>query len=126
MASTRSEGDQKGGATRPLEVIPKDAWAPLLDRLSRLLEGKRAEVEVASLGLGEQLESEWAPLVGVSYDHKDDVFSVHVGDIDHLIYRPRSLAVRREGPAVESLAITDGEGSLHLVRFGEPQMLPSP
>lgn len=126
MANTRTESDGKGDATHPVEAIPKDAWGPLLDRLSRLLEGKRAEVEVASLGLGEQFESDWAPLIGVSYDHKDDVFSVHVGDVDHLIYRPRSLAVRRQGPAVESLAITDGEGSLHLVRFGEPQMLPPP
>lgn len=126
MASTKTEGDQKGGSGRPPEVIPKEAWTRFFDRLSRLLEGKRAEVEVASLGLGEQFESEWAPLVGVSYDHKDDVFSVRVGGIDHLIYRPASLAVRWEGPAVESLAITDGEGALHLVRFGEPQMLPPP
>jgi hypothetical protein len=126
MATTRTEGDQKGGSARPPEVLPKEAWTKFFGRLSRLLEGKRAEVEVASLGLGEQFESEWAPLVGVSYDHKDDVFSVHVGGIDHLIPRPRSLAVRWAGPAVESLAITDSEGVLHLVRFSEPLILPRP
>jgi hypothetical protein len=126
MASTNTDPGRKGGSTQPPEVIAKDAWTAFFDRLSRLLEGKRAEVEVVSLGLGEQFESEWAPLIGVSYDHKDDVFSVHVGDIDHLIYRPRSVAVRWEGPAVESVAITDADGAMHLVRFGEPLMLPPP
>ena len=126
MAGAKTESDQKGGSGRPPEVIPKEAWARFFDRLSRLLEGKRAEVEVASLGLGEQFESEWAQLVGVSYDHKDDVFSVRVGDIDHLIPRPRSVAVRWDGPAVDSVAITDSEGAVHLVRFSEPLMLPPP
>jgi len=126
MATTRTDADQKGGSSGPPEVIAKEAWGAFFDRLSRLLEGKRAEVEVASLGLGEQFESEWAPIVGVSYDHKDDVFSVAIGGIDHLIRRPRTLAVRWDGPAVESLAITDSDGVMHLVRFAEPLMLPPP
>jgi hypothetical protein len=112
------------------EVIRKDAWRAFCDRLSRLLEGKRAEVEVDSLGLGAQIEAEWAPVVGVSYDPKDDVFSVAVGGkddlVDHLVHRPLTLAVRWDGPAVEALAITDSDGAMHLVRFREAQMLPSP
>lgn len=108
------------------EVIKREAWSVFCDRLSRLLEGKSADIEVDSLGLGEQIEAEWAPVVGISYDHKDNVFSVAVGGIDHLIYKPRTLAVRWQGPSVESLAITDSEGALHLVRFREPLQLPAP
>jgi hypothetical protein len=126
MASAKTDADQQGGSSGPPELIAKESWTPFFDCLSRLLEGKRAEVEVASLGLGGQIEAEWAPLIGVSYDHKDNVFSVAVGDVDHLIQLPRTVAVRWEGPALESLAITDSSGTIHLVRFGEPLMLPPP
>jgi hypothetical protein len=54
------------------------------------------------------------------------VFSVAVGDVDHLIQHPRTVAVRWEGPGVESVAITDSSGTMHLVRFGEALMLPPP
>jgi hypothetical protein len=110
----------------PGDMIGKDAWTSFCDRISPLLEGNRAEVEIASLGLGEQIAAEWAPLIGVSYDEKDDLFSVAVGGLDHLIRQPRTLAVHWRGPAVESLAITDSAGTLHLVRFREPLLLPPP
>jgi len=126
MASTKTDADQTGASGGAPEVIAKEAWTPFFGRLSRLLEGKRAEVEVASLGLGEQIESEWAPLIGVSYDPKDDVFSVAAGAVDQLIQHPRTVAVRWEGPALESLAITDSSGTMHLVRFGEALLLPPP
>lgn len=104
--------------------IEKDDWTSFFNQLSPQLEGKRAELEVDSLGLGEQIAAEWAPVVGVSYDEKDDVFSVAVGGLDHLISKPQTLAVQWRGPAVESLAITDGAGTLHLVRFREPLLIP--
>jgi hypothetical protein len=110
----------------PDDLIAKRSWASFCDRISPVLEGKRAEVEVASLGLGEQIATEWAPLVGVSYDEKDDVFSIAVGGLGHLIRHPQTLAVQWRGPAVESLAVTDRAGRLHIVRFREPLLLPPP
>ncbi|HTK35636.1 MAG TPA: DUF5335 domain-containing protein [Caulobacteraceae bacterium] len=105
-----------------VEVIERNAWTVFCDRLSPLLVGQQAEVEVASLGLGDQIAAEWTPIVGFSYDPKDDLFSVALSGLDHLIHRPRTLAAQRRGPAVESLAVTDGEGTLHVVRFREPPM----
>jgi Family of unknown function (DUF5335) len=36
----------------------------------------RAEIEVASLALGDQVEAEWLPLLGIAYDPKDDLVQV--------------------------------------------------
>ena len=77
------------------EVIERDSWLSFCELLSPLLNGKQAEVEVASLRLGDQIAADWAPIVGVSYDPKDDVFSVHLPNLDHLIRRPSALAVQR-------------------------------
>ena len=108
------------------EVIEKAAWRSFFDRLSRVLDGQRAEVEVASLGLGHQIAAEWAPILGFSYDAKDDIMSMAVGGLDPLISRPQAVSSRLHGAAVESLAVTDHAGTLHIVRFREPLLLPPP
>lgn len=96
------------------DVIEKAAWRSFFEGLSRVLEGQRAEVEVASLGLGHQIAAEWAPILGLSYDGKDDIISMAVGGLDHLISRPQAVSARLRGSAVESLAVTDHAGTLHI------------
>jgi Family of unknown function (DUF5335) len=56
--------------------LDKREWHPFLDGISKVLEAKEAEVEVASLALGDQIEAEWLPLYGLAYDPKDDVVEV--------------------------------------------------
>jgi hypothetical protein len=53
--------------------LEKEAWHPYFDNITKILEGKRVEVEVASLKIGDQIEAEWLPLIGIAYDHKDDL-----------------------------------------------------
>jgi hypothetical protein len=106
--------------------VDKAQWEAFCNRLSRQLEGAQAEIEVAALGLGDQIEAEWVPLRGISYDPKDDVFEIAVENLDHLIHKPRSLAVQREGAKVESLAVETESGDRHIVRLREPLALPAP
>src|ERR1700682_2961585 len=58
---------------RPVMTVRKldnTQWRPFFDGFSKLLEGKRAEIEVASLSLGDQVEAEWLPLIGIGLDGK--------------------------------------------------------
>ncbi len=48
-------------ATRKLD---KEQWKTFFDRVSKMLEVKQAEIEVASLSLGDQVQAEWLPLHG--------------------------------------------------------------
>jgi hypothetical protein len=50
--------------------LDKGAWHAYFDRISKLAVGKQAEIEVASLNLGDQIEAEWVPLLGITYDPK--------------------------------------------------------
>ena len=43
------------------------------DRVSKVLGPKLVELEVASLRLGDQVEPDWVPLIGLTYDPKSDV-----------------------------------------------------
>jgi hypothetical protein len=46
--------------------LDKSQWRTFFDRLSKTLEGKQAEIEVASLSLGDQVEAERFPLHGMT------------------------------------------------------------
>jgi hypothetical protein len=109
-----------------LRNVPKPEWQPFLGSVSKALLGRRAEVEVAGLDLGDQIIAEWIPLVGVTYDGKDDLVDVALDSGSHLIRQPRQIAVQEAPSGVESIAVTDAEGTEHTVRFKTPVMLPAP
>ena len=71
--------------------IPRNEWGTFFDVVSKGLTGKRVEVEAASLELGDQIVAEWLPLLGITYDAKDDLIDVALGQemqLDHLIRQP--------------------------------------
>ena len=51
-------------ATRTLNKLD---WEAYLNRVSKELGACLAEVEVAGLGIGDQVEAEWVTLTGASY-----------------------------------------------------------
>jgi hypothetical protein len=106
--------------------VPKEQWRSFFDRVSKGLIGKRAEVEAASLDLGDQIVAGWLPVLGITYDSKDDLLDVAFDRASHLIRHPCEIVVD-EGPAgLASVAVLDGEGVRQIVRFKEPLMLPAP
>jgi Family of unknown function (DUF5335) len=42
--------------------LDKRQWRTVFGRLSKTLEGKQPEIEVASLCLGDQVEAAWSPM----------------------------------------------------------------
>ena len=53
-----------------VRMLEKQAWHPFFDHLSKMLEGCQAEIEATSLGLGDQVQASWLPLLGLVYDPK--------------------------------------------------------
>lgn len=108
------------------EVIEKSQWEFFCNRLSRQLEGAHAEVEVASLNIGDQIQAQWVPLLGVAYDPKDDIVEIALDGLDHIVREPGALSVQREGATIASLAVESRSGERHIVRFRQPLSLPAP
>ena len=98
----------------------------LFDLISKALTGKRAEIEVASLKLGDQIEAEWLPFFGISYDPKDDVIALALEGHDHLIHKPREIYIEGEGLELSSLEVIDADGVHQIVVLRDPLMLPAP
>jgi len=114
-----------------LKKLDKTEWQGLFDHLSRILTGKRAEIEAASLDLGDQIEAEWLPFLGIAYDPKDDLIEVVLEspnreNIDHLITHPREVYVDIGGVGFRSMAVIDGDGTMQIITLRDPMMLPPP
>lgn len=106
--------------------VDRGHWRPFFDTLTNTLIGKRAEVEVASLDLGDQIEAEWAPLIGITYDPKDDVIEVALEGLDHLIRRPCHVYVDYDVGGLIGLEIVDAYDTRQIVKFKDPLKLPAP
>lgn len=106
--------------------LTKPDWREFFDRFSSALSGTRAEIEVASLDLGDQIVAEWIPLQGITYDTANDLLDVSLDRLTHLIRHPRDIVIEEEAIGITSVAIALRDGSRQVIRLKQPLMLPAP
>ena len=107
-----------------LLTLPRSEWRGFFDRMSKALVGKRAEIEVASLDLGSQVVAEWVPLLGITYDSRDDLLDIALARSNHLIRHPREIVVEESTDGLSSVAAVDDAGARQVVRLKQSLMLP--
>jgi hypothetical protein len=107
-----------------LRVVPNVEWRSFFDRMSKVLLGKRAEIEVASLELGDQIVAKWVPLLGITYDSNDDLLDIALDRANHLIRRPREIVVEESDTGLASVAVVDADGTRQIVNLKAPLLLP--
>jgi hypothetical protein len=109
----------------PIRKLDKSEWRGFFDGISRLIEGKRAEIHVESLALGDQLAAKWLPLFGITYDPKDDLIEIALDGVDHMIAKPKEIFIDVGAGGLENLEIVDGDDVRRVVRLRDPLLLPS-
>jgi hypothetical protein len=109
-------------ATKKLD---KSQWESYFDQVSRHMGANLVEIEIAGLKLGSQIETEWVPLSGLSYDPKDHLFEVLSDNLDHLIPKPREIYVDVSPEGLHSVEVIDGEGNHQIIRLKTPLALPT-
>src|SRR5262245_50822322 len=105
-------------------TIPRSSWRGFFDNMGHAMVGKRAEVETAALDLGDQVVAEWLPLIGITYDDRDNLIDVALTGLDHLIREPTEIYVEDGPDGIETIAVQTGDGARHTLRLREPLMLP--
>ena len=77
--------------------------------------------------LGDQVEAEWLPLLGIAYDPNDDIVEIALEGLDHLIPNPREIYVEEGPETVEALEVVDADDvRKHPQAARIPLMLPAP
>lgn len=112
-----------------LRRIERPQWVRFCEALNSELLGMRAEIEVASMDLGVQVEAKWLPVVGVAYDRKDDAFEIILDGglehLDHLIFHPVEVYAEFGPQGIEHMAIVERD-AWQIVLVRPPLMLPRP
>ena len=107
-----------------LRPIAKSEWRTFFDRISEALLGRWAEIEVASIDLGDTIVAEWVPMLGITYDSRDDLLDVALDRANHLIRHPQEIVVEEDESGLKSVAVLDGDGARQIVNLRSPLMLP--
>ncbi len=110
-------------ATRQLG---KPEWQAFFDQMSKAVTGKRVEIEIASLAFGSQIEAEWLPLLGITYEPKSDILEIALDGVDHLVHAPQEVYAEDGLSGLESLEIVDGDGARQIIKLRDSLMLPLP
>lgn len=113
-------------AVMAIEKLEKSNWHGYFDALSNVLSGKEAEIDVNSLDIGAQIEAQYSPLLGIVYDHRNDILEILLDGWDHTIPNVREIYVDHDGVSLKSLSVIDADGVQQIIRLRDPAMLPSP
>jgi hypothetical protein len=116
----------KGMEVRMARKLEKGEWQAFLESVSKQLTGKRAEIEVASAKLGDQIEAEWVPILGLAYDPKSDIVEVVLEGLDHMISKPQELYAEESAGQLVILEVVDAAGVHQIMRLKDPLMLSGP
>jgi hypothetical protein len=104
--------------------LDKSTWQAFFNSLSRVLQGARAEVDAMSLSIGSQVEADWLPLNGLTYDAKDDILEVAMDGLDHLIRQPDDIFIDEESGMLSSLEVVGRDKVSQIVKLKEPVRMP--
>jgi hypothetical protein len=105
-------------------TLPQTAWKEFFDRISSALLGKWAEIEVASLELGDQILAEWVPLLGIKYETHDDTLDIALDRVSHRIHHPTEIVIEEADGGVTAVDVIDAAGTRRMIRMKDPLMLP--
>lgn len=100
--------------------LKQTEWQSYFDVNAGKLQKMQALIEVASLSIGDQIESDWAKLHGITYEPKDNLFSIAVENLNHVIRNPKEVYVAHGDGGLEAIEIADSDDVKHIVRLREP------
>ena len=105
--------------------IDKTDWAFFFDLVEASLLGRSAEVELASLAIGDPGAAHWLPLLGIRYDPRRDSIEIRIDGHEHRVRRPREIYVDDRSLGWPSLGLLGADG-VEVVRLRELRLLPAP
>jgi len=96
--------------------LEKERWHDYFDNFSRVMDTVPATLEVVAETVGDQMAAENKTLNGITYDPKDDVLELQLGDeVDHLIHGPKEIYITEDDNGFSAMEAVDKEGAKHIL-----------
>ena len=101
-------------------ALARAEWRRYCDRVSREVAGRKVELDVASLDLGDRVQARWLPLLGVVFDSRVDVLEIALEGIGHSIVSPREILLEETERGLVALEIVAADDTVETLRLREP------
>lgn len=101
-------------------TLTRAEWRRYCDGVSKAVDGRRVELDVASLGLGDRVAARWLPLLGLVFDARGDVLEVALDGLSHSIISPRDLLLEETERGLVAIEIVATDDTVETLRFREP------
>ncbi len=104
------------------KLIPREQWTRYFDDFSKRFlrddSPEAATVEVLDTSVGDQEMVRGARVIGVTYDHADNLLDLALERVDHLIFHPTEIWVTEEPNGfVREIAVVREDGSREIVHL---------
>jgi hypothetical protein len=106
-----------------MRALARAEWRRYCDRVSKALAGRRVELDVTSLDLGDRVEARWLPLLGIVFDARGDVLEIALDGIGHSILAPRELLLEETERGLVAIEIVAADDTVETLRMREPLVL---
>ena len=103
-----------------IRAIPRAEWRRFCDRVSKAVHDGRAELDVASLELGDRIAARWLLLFGLVFDARADVLEIALDGVSHSILSPRELVLEETDRGLVAIEIVEADDTVETLRFREP------
>jgi hypothetical protein len=108
-------------------MLAQAEWATYLDRLSKGLKTQQVQIDVVGSSIGSlKLVDRWVSLLGVVYDHKNDLVEIALEGLDHIIHHPTEISVVESPEGLESMQIVGPDGVRQIIKLKQPTRLTAP
>lgn len=108
--------------TRKLE---RSEWQRYFDEVAKRIPTMRVGVSILGENLGVQPETDDATLIGVSYDHNDDVLTIDTANVSHRVQSPKEIYVREQGGTLSSIEAVSPDGTKQIIELSPLPSLPA-
>jgi hypothetical protein len=106
-----------------MRTLARAEWRSYCNRVSKATVGRRVELDVVSLDLGDHVEARWLPLVGLVFDARGDVLEVALEGVGHSIVSPREILLDETDRGLVAIEIVAADDTVETLRFREPLRL---
>lgn len=103
-----------------IKKIEKKQWLPYFDSFSKkYLKDKQpeyVEIRVLNKEMGEQTETKWMLLKGLTYDDRSDILEIQVDGLNRTINHPKEIFVDEEKNGwILSFEVVEEDGTKNII-----------
>ena len=97
-------------------------WQRYFDGVAKRIPSMRVGVSILGDDIGVQPEAQGSALIGISWDHNDQVLTVDTPNWSHRLERPVEIYVEEEAGTLASIEVVGQDGTKQILQL---QPLPS-